>query len=70
MHQETFVIQGQPCYVRLVNYSDDRVSYVVGTFNSPESPVCVKLFGTDSFELRMKAVEKGLSEILAGETYN
>ncbi len=70
MDKETFVIQGQPCYVRLMSYSDNHVSYVVGTFNSPESPVSVKLAGIDSLDLRMKAVEKGLSEILAGETYN
>ncbi len=70
MNRETFVIQGQPCYVRLMSCSDSQVNYLVGTYNSPESPVSVKLNGQDSFDLRMKAVEKGLSEILAGETYN
>ena len=69
MEQETFVIQGQPCYVRITGSSNDYVSYVVGTFNSPESPVSVRLKGEDSLSLRMKAVEKGLSEILSGENY-
>ncbi len=69
MDRETFVIQGLPCYVRFTGSSNDYVSYIVGTYSSPESPVSVKLKGQDSLNLRMKAVEKGLSEILSGETY-
>ncbi len=70
MEGETFAIQGQPCYVRVTGSSDGHVSYIVGTYGSPESPVSVRLAGLDSAFLRLRAVEQGLSEILEGQTYN
>lgn len=63
MEKDIFVVQGQPCYVRVTGTSDESISYVVGTLGSPESPVSVRLAGKDSFNLRMKAVEQGLLKI-------
>ena len=64
MERETFVIQGQPCYVRVVTYVDGFTTYLVGTFSSRESPVSVRLAGEDSSTLRLKAVGLGLSKIV------
>ena len=64
MERETFVIQGQSCYVRFIEYNQGFTNYLVGTFNSRESPVSVRLNGEDSSSLRLRAVSIGLFQIV------
>ncbi|MGV8142073.1 MAG: hypothetical protein ACP5NS_00370 [Candidatus Pacearchaeota archaeon] len=63
-------IQGQPCYVDYLGCTNGFSSYLVGTVSSPESPVGVRIAGTDSMPLRMRAVDEGLTRILEGHAYN
>ncbi|MEK6846886.1 MAG: hypothetical protein AABY16_01830 [Nanoarchaeota archaeon] len=69
MDCSTVCLQGQACYVEYRGFFDGTSHYIIGTRNSPESPVAVAIDGIDSNILRLEAVKKGLAQILAGGTY-
>lgn len=69
MDRSNFSIQGQSCYVDYQGHANGLSNYIVGTLNSPESPVGVTLKGTDCHYLRLEAVKEGLIKIIAGGTH-